>query len=487
MVSRPPRTLVHVSSSNRERRTTTVYQAYRFALDPTASQRRALATHCGAARFAFNWGLEQVHAAMALREFELCMNDEVRSELLGWSLLALRREWNRNKAMIAPWWADNSKEAYASGLAALAAALKNWTDSRQGKRAGEVVGFPRFRRRGEHDACAFTTGAIRVDDARHVTLPRVGKLRTAEATTTLLRRITAGSARILRATVSRGAHRWFVSFTCVVQRPVIADNDRKDTVGVDLGVSTLAALSTGELVPGARPLRRAQRRLRRLQRTVSRRQKGSARRRRTVARLARAHHRVANVRRHHLHVLTTRLAKNHGCLVIEDLNVRGMSRSARGTRERHGCHVRAKAGLNRAVLDGGFAELRRMLEYKCAWYGSRLVVCDRWFPSSRRCSACGTLRPQLSRRERTFRCAACGLQLDRDLNAARNLVWWAVAHQGTASAAGTGSARTPDARGVAERSGTSGYCDAEAGTGAVPEPSSATGGHHRRGLHFVRR
>ena len=464
-----------------------VHQSYRFALDPTASQRRALTSNCGAARFAFNWGLDQVQAAMALREFELCMYGAVRSELVGWSLPALRREWNRNKAAVAPWWEANSKEAYSSGLAALAAALKNWYDSRRGVRAGEPVGFPRFRRRGQRDSCAFTTGAIRVDDARHVTLPRIGLVRTAEATTKLLRRVAAGSARILRATVSREADRWFVSFTCVVGRTIVVDNAREDVVGVDLGVNTLAALSTGELVPGPRPLHRGQRRLRRLQRTVSRRSKGSARRGRAVARLARAHRRVANVRRHHLHILTTRLAQSHGCLVIEDLNVRGMSRSARGTREKPGKRIRAKAGQNRAVLDSGFGELRRMLEYKCAWYGSRLLVCDRWFPSSKRCSGCGTVRVHLSRRERTFRCDGCGQHLDRDLNAARNLVWWAETHPGTASAAETGSARAPDARGVAERSGTSGDGDVEAGTGTVPEPAGMmTGDHHRAGFSPAR-
>ena len=179
-MSRPHRMLVQVSRSHAaERRVTTVHQAYRFALDPTALQRRPLASHCGAARFAFNWGLEQVQAAMALREFELCMYGGVRSELLGWSLAALRREWNRNKAVVAPRWAANSKEACSSGLAALAVALKNWSDSRRGTRAGELVGFPRFRRRGGRHACGFTTGRIRVDDARHVTLPRVGRLRTA--------------------------------------------------------------------------------------------------------------------------------------------------------------------------------------------------------------------------------------------------------------------------------------------------------------------
>ena len=162
LVSRRSCTVAHVRKSHdAERRVTTVHQAYRFALDPTASQRRALASHCGAARFAFNWGLEQVQAAMALREFELCMFGGMRSEGLGCSLAALRREWNRNKAMVAPWWAANSKEAYSSGLAALAAALQNRGDSRRGVRAGELVGFPRFRRRGARDACAFTTGAIR--------------------------------------------------------------------------------------------------------------------------------------------------------------------------------------------------------------------------------------------------------------------------------------------------------------------------------------
>ena len=458
------------------------HQAYRFALDPTTRQRRALASHCGAARFAFNWGLGRIQAQMALRELELNLYGEVRSTLVGWSTPALRREWNRNKANVAPWWATNSKEAYSSGLAALAAALKNWSDSRRGVRAGERLGFPRFRRRDHRDSCAFTTGPLRVDDARHVTLPRIGRLRTAERTSTLLCSLSNGTARILRATVSREADRWFVSFTCLVERTV-TNNAHEDFVGVDLGVHTLAALSTRELVPGRRPLRRAHRRLTRMQRTVSRRRKGSARRRRAVARLARAHRRVVNVRRDHLHVLTTRLAKSHGYLVIEDLNVRGMSRSARGTAAVPGHNVLAKAGQNRAVLDGGFGELRRMLEYKCTWYGSRLLVCDRWFPSSKRCSSCGEVLGELWRRERTFRCDRCGLCPDRDLNAAFNLVWWADTCQGTASAAGTGSSHTPDARGVTERSGLSGDGDNESGTGIAPEPAGIlTGGRVRLGI-----
>jgi putative transposase len=147
-----------------------------------------------------------------------------------------------------------------------------------------------------------------------------------------------------------------------------------DVAGVDLGILALATLSTGERVAGTRPLRASLRRLRRARRAVSRRRKCSARRRRAIRRLAHIHARVGNLRRHHLDALTTRLAKSHGIVVVEDLNVRGMSRSARGTVEEPGRHVRAKAGLNRALADQGFRELRRMLEYKVRWYGSRLVV-----------------------------------------------------------------------------------------------------------------
>lgn len=327
--------------------------------------------------------------------------------------------------------------------------------------------FRAFRKRGASDACSFTTGAIRVAGPRHVTLPRLGRLRTAEVPSSLLRRTGNGTARILRATVSREADRWFVSFTCEVLRNIDLDNGHRDTVGVDVGVELIAAVSTGELIQGPRPLRRGHRKLRRLQRTVSRRHRGSVRRRKAKTRLARAHRRVASVRRQHLHVLTTRLAKSHGRVVVEDLNVRGMTRSARGTLSAPGRRLKAKAGQNRAVLDAGFGRFRRMLEYKCQWYGSTLVVADRWFPSSKRCSACGAVQARLKRHERVFQCDACGFLDHRDLNAARNLAWWAEAHDVAASAAETENARG-EASAIRRRAGES--LD-EARTGTVPEPA----------------
>jgi putative transposase len=161
----------------------TLVQGYRFALDPTPAQRRQLASHVGAARVASNVMLGEVKATLEAREWERRILGGRLTEAQGWSLPALRRTWNRNKQEWAPWWREVSKEAFNSGLASLAAALKNWSGSRSGGRAGPAVGFPRVRkkRRGPHSV-RFTTGAIRVEAGRHhVVVPRLGRLRPAHS------------------------------------------------------------------------------------------------------------------------------------------------------------------------------------------------------------------------------------------------------------------------------------------------------------------
>ncbi len=446
-----------------------VHQAYRFALDPTASQRRALHSHCGAARFAFNWGLRQVERSLQAQHWERRILGGALTEV-PWSLPALRREWNQAKAEVAPWWQENSKEAYSSGLDGLARALQAWSESRAGKRAGPPIGFPGFRKRGWRDSCRFTTGAIRVDDARHVSLPRIGKLRTLEATDAL----TQAGARLLSATISSEADRWFVSFTCQVDRQAKEHNGQMGTLGVDLGVLSLATLSDGSVVAGPKALRSGLRRLRRLSRQHSRKRKRSANRRKSARRLARQHARIGHLRQDHLHKLSTRLAKNHGCLVIEDLHVKGLMASAKGTLLQAGRKVKAKSGLNRALADASFGELRRQLSYKCAWYGSKLIVADRFFASSQFCSGCGS-RQKLALSERGYDCLHCGLCLDRDLNAARNLAGW-----GRLAVAGS----TPETQNACRRD-VSPHRAAdpdEAGTGTVPESAGSTGGRILAGL-----
>ncbi|MFI2649237.1 IS607 family element RNA-guided endonuclease TnpB [Micromonospora fulviviridis] len=406
-------------------------QAYRFALDLTPGQERAVLAHAGAARVAHNWALRRVKAVSDQRAAERSYGvpDDQLTPAVSWSLPALRKVWNAAKRDVAPWWRECSKEAFNTGLDALARGLKNWSDSHDGKRAGRPVGFPRFQsRRRTTPSVRFTTGAIRVEpDRKHVVLPRLGRLKLHESARKLARRLDNGTARIMSATVRRDGGRWHVSFCVEVDRTVRRRVRPNLTVGVDLGVTHLAVLSTGELVPNPRHLDHARRRLSRLGRALSRKtgpdrrtgQHPSNRWRRTQVRLGRAHSRVANLRRDGLHKLTTRLVREHDTIVVEDLNVAGMLRNRR---------------LARHIADASFAELRRQLTYKTGWSGGRLLVASRWYPSSKTCSGCGAAKTKLALSERTYACTTCGTILDRDLNAARNLA--ALAREATDARSG---------------------------------------------------
>lgn len=394
-----------------------VIQAYRFALDPTPEQDTMLRSHCGAQRRAFNWGLARIKANLAQRDAERSydITDDQLTPSVSWSAYSLRKDWNRAKDTVAPWWAENSKEAYSSGLANLATALGNWADAQRGKRHGRRLGFPRFKGKRSGLSCRFTTGAFGLaEDRRHVKLPRIGLVRTHESTRKLARHVERGTARIRSATVSHRGGRWFVAFSVEITRTDSAPTRPGTAVGVDLGIKSLAVLSTGETIPNPRHLDVALRALRRVQRQAARRvrparrtgRKPSRRWRRTQARIARLHAAVANARRDGLHKLTTSLVRTHGAVVIEDLNVAGMTRNRR---------------LARHVAGVGMAELRRQIEYKARWSGVRVHVADRWYPSSKTCSSCGVVKAKLRLSDRTFRCEQCGFVLDRDLNAARNL------------------------------------------------------------------
>ncbi|GGP10191.1 IS607 family element transposase accessory protein TnpB [Nonomuraea glycinis] len=395
-----------------------VVQAYRFALDPTARQAAVLASHCGAVRVAFNWGLAQVKANLAQREAERSYGiaDDLLTPALSWSMYSLRKRWNQVKDEVAPWWAGNSKEAYACGLARLADALANWRDSRQGTRKGPKVGFPRFKaKRRAARSVRFTTGTIRLDGHTHVVLPVLGRLKTHEPVGKLARLLAGGGARIASATVRWQEGRWHVSFTVHTERAVAAPARPDAVIGVDLGINTLAVFSDGRPpVANPRHLDAAARRLRRLSRAVSRkrgpdrrtRQRPSKRWLRANAARNRAEYRVAALRRDGIHRLTTGLARTYGTIVVEDLHVAGMIRNRR---------------LARAISDAGFGEIRRQLAYKTGWNGGRLIVASRWFPSSKTCSSCQAVKAKLPLRMRAYVCEGCGLTLDRDVNAALNL------------------------------------------------------------------
>ncbi|MGR6320311.1 IS607 family element RNA-guided endonuclease TnpB [Micromonospora soli] len=451
-----------------------VIQAYQFALDLSPGQERAVLAHAGAARVAHNWALARVKAVMDQRAAERSYGipDHELTPAVSWSLPALRKAWNAAKNEVAPWWRGCSKEAFNTGLDALARALKNWSDSRSGKRGGRAVGFPRFKsRRRSTPSVRFTTGTIRVEaDRKHVVLPRLGRLKLHESARKLARRLEAGTARIMSATVRRDGGRWHVAFTVEVDRAAHTPVHPDSVIGVDVGIKNLAVLSTGELVPNPRHLTDAQRRLRSLGRRLSRKVGPDRRTGRRPSnqwqhaqhQLARAYARVARLRRDGLHKLTTRLTREHGTVVVEDLNVAGMLANRR---------------LARHIADAGFAELRRQLTYKTQWNGGRLMVADRWYPSSKTCSGCGAVKTKLALSEREYECDTCGLTLDRDLNAARNLAALAA----DTTTAGSGSVA---GRGADRKTRPSGLVAAKRQPG--PEPAVRPGPSHRKaGLLIV--
>jgi len=377
-----------------------VHQAYRFALEPTPAQERALRSHAGASRFAWNWGLARCR-------------ERYEAEGKWYSGIDLHKLWNAEKKAdpALAWWSENSKCAYQEAFRDLDRALRDFVKSRSGQRKGKRLGFPRFKKRGKsRDSFRFSVGPMRCAGST-VTLPKVGTVTTHESTRKLARRLEAGTARILSSTVSRVAQRWFVSFTVEVDRAVSGHVRAGTAIGVDLGVRTLltGVDDAGNVVAigGPKPLRVALRKLRRASRAHSRKAEGSANRRNASAQLARIHARVANVRADALHKATTDLAKRYATVVAEDLNVTGMVRNR---------------SLARAIVDQGFGEARRMLGYKTTWNGGQLIVADRWFPSSKTCSACGAAKAKLSLSERVFCCESCGHREDRDVNAARNLL-----------------------------------------------------------------
>ena len=276
-----------------------------------------------------------------------------------------------------------------------------------------------------------------------MTLPRLGAIRTHESTRKLARRLDDGRARILSATVRQEAcGRWYVSLQAEVVRA--AESPRRPGVaaGVDLGVSHLAVIADSaggvRYEPNPQHLEQALSTLRRRSRQMARRrgpvrcdpatgttvrQVPSAGWRDARRSLARAHVRVRHLRADAIAKLTSALAAEYGCVVAEDLNVAGMLRNRR---------------LARRIAGAGFGEIRRQLGYKSAWNGGQLVLADRWYPSSKTCSGCGVVKAKLPLRTRVFRCEACGLVLDRDLNAARNLAALAASMAGAPEWPGPG-------------------------------------------------
>lgn len=361
-----------------------MHRVHKIKLDPTNAQAAYFSRACGVARFAYNW---------ALAEWKVQYEGGGKP-----NEAALRKKLNAIKAEEFPWMAEVTKVAPQNAIKNVGLAFKNFF---RRVNQGAKPGYPRFKKKGLRDAFRADNGpASPTSNAvecvgKTIKLPRCGVIRMMEQ----LR----FAGRTLAATVSKQADGWYVAIL-VDTSDCLSGRLSKGLVGVDLGVKRLATLSTGEVIPGLKPHRAAHARLVRLSRSLCRKKKGSNNRAKAKAKLARLHQRIANVRRDALDKLTYKLATEFSTIAIEDLNVSGMLRNH---------------SLARSIADSGFAEFRRQLEYKAAMTGAKVFVVDRFYPSSKTCSTCGTLH-ELNLSNRVMKCN-CGNIIDRDLNAAINL------------------------------------------------------------------
>ena len=374
-----------------------VLHAYKTELNLNNVQNTACTRHAGAARWAYNWGLA--------RKMEAYRNGEKVP-----SAIDLHRELNVLKQGELSWMYEISKCAPQEALRNLDQAYAHFFRRVKEKKDGRKIqaGFPKFKAK-KHGLGSFRlTGAIHIYD-HAIQLPRLGRLRLKERGY-----LSVEGVHILSATVSERAGRWFVSVQ--VERNIPDPKTTyKPVVGVDLGILTLATFSDGTRIDNPRALKSSLCKIKRLQRTVSRRKKGSANREKAVRQLARAHLRVANVRKDTLHQVTSRLATlapaasaggTKSAVVLEDLNVSGMVQNHR---------------LAQAIADVGFYEFRRQMMYKGQWYGCKIILAPRFYPSTKCCSRCGHTKLEMGLGERVYICDHCGLMIDRDLNAAINL------------------------------------------------------------------
>ena len=368
-------------------------QAFKYELMPTGEQQRQMRRFAGSCRFVFN-------QALALQQ----ANREAGGQYIGYVAMARQLTAWRNSAETS-WLKEAPVHPLQHALTALEKAYKHFFEKR--------ADFPRFKRKGQRDSFRYPDPKqIKLDQANgRIFLPKLGWLRYRNSRQAL--------GELRNVTVSLSGGRWFVSVQ--TRREVEIPVSQGGAVGIDLGIARFATLSDGTFYAPLNSFRRHEAALRKAQQAMSRKTKLSSNWQQAKARVQRIHARIGNARRDYLHKTSTAISQNHALVFVEDLQVRNLSRSAAGTTETPGKQVRAKSGLNRAILDQGWFEFRRQLDYKLAWNGGHLVAVP---PrnTSRTCPACGHVSAENRRTQERFACVECGFEENADLVGAINVL-----------------------------------------------------------------
>lgn len=360
-----------------------ILKAYKTELKPNNKQTSLLYKCCGVSRFVYNWALNDRMILYEAGNPTNCNEQKGRFRAI--------------KRNLYPFVTEVPYAITESAFTNLDTAYQNFF--RRVKK-GETPGFPKFKKRGKNESFQLRSTKV-YNDAVRLTKP-LGETRLIEGGYIPTNAEKYG----IYSTVSLRANRWFISV--LVYEDIEQIQTSGNIIGVDFGVKDIAVLSNGKVFPNSKPLYQADKKLKRLQRELSRRVKGSENWKKTKLELQKAHYKVSCIRQHIQHEISSYLIYDlkPSVIVLEDLNVSGMSKNH---------------NLAKAVLDVGFYELRRQIEYKAQWAGIEVVFADRFFPSSKTCSRCGCIKSNLTLADRTFICDDCGFEIDRDLNAAINL------------------------------------------------------------------
>ena len=311
-------------------------------------------------------------------------------------------EWKKDTET--EWLKDSPSQPLQQSLKDLERAYKNFFQNR--------AAFPRFKKRGQNDAFRYPQGVKLDQENSRIFLPKLGWMRYRNS-----RQVTGV---VKNVTVSQSSGKWYISIQTEseVSTPV---HPSASMVGLDAGVAKLATLSDGTVFEPVNSFQKNQKKLARLQRQLSRKVKFSNNWQKQKRKIQRLHSRIANIRRDYLHKVTTTVSKNHAMIVIEDLKVSNMSKSAAGTVSQPGRNVRAKSGLNRSIPEQGWYEMRRQFEYKQLWRGDQVLAVLPAY-TSQRCASCGHTAKENRLSQSKFRCQVCGYTANADVNGARNIL-----------------------------------------------------------------
>ena len=368
-------------------------QAFKFELQPNGEQAQQMRRFAGSCRFVFN-------KALALQK----ENHEAGNKFIGYVAMAANLPvWKCETGF--EWLKDSPSQALQHALKDLEKAYKNFFEKR--------ADFPRFKKKGMGDSFRYPDPKqIKLDQANgRIFLPKLGWLRYRHSRDTL--------GELRNVTVTQSGGKWFASIQ--TRREVPAEQPTGGIVGLDMGIARFVTLSDGSHLDPLNSFKKHQQRLKRYQRRMARKVKFSQNWKKAKAKVTQIHIDIGNARKDYLHQASATISQNHAIVCIEDLQIRNMSKSSKGNAETHGKQVKQKSGLNRAILDQGWGEFRRQLDYKLAWRGGHLIAVPP-HNTSRTCPACGHISKENRRSQAQFACVACGYHNHADVVGAINVL-----------------------------------------------------------------